>query len=288
MKYLREDLKREYDRITGEVPDIEGLQHPLINISDVLHAYFILADYFTDESSEDVEHMLVGLRSADLLGSALGRQVVSFGGRRKYTDPIDICATLFYGLVKDHAFSDGNKRTALLTLLYQLTLYGFIPAVPVNQYEELVLSVAAHTLEQDYYKAWKKFRKSQDPEILTLSYLLRHMTKKKDNSYHISPTMKDFCLALAGNGVQYELSGGKMHFTRVEKGIWRLRANTYRYAIPFNGWTRAVGAKTARDTLEALKLYDQYATYQDLFDAQEPLYALVDQFSVPLRRLKDE
>ena len=124
MKYLRNDLREEYERIAKNVPDIEGLQHPLINFSDVLHAYFILADYFTDESSDNIEHMLVGLRSADLLGSALGRQIVSFGGRKKYTDSIEICATLFYGLVKDHAFHDGNKRTALLTLLYQLTLYA--------------------------------------------------------------------------------------------------------------------------------------------------------------------
>ena len=50
MKYLRNDLREEYERIAKNVPDIEGLQHPLINFSDVLHAYFILADYFTDES----------------------------------------------------------------------------------------------------------------------------------------------------------------------------------------------------------------------------------------------
>ena len=61
MKYLRNDLREEYERIAKNVPDIEGLQHPLINFSDVLHAYFILADYFTDESSDNIEHMLVGL-----------------------------------------------------------------------------------------------------------------------------------------------------------------------------------------------------------------------------------
>ena len=184
MKYLRNDLREEYERIAKNVPDIEDLQHPLINFSDVLHAYFILADYFTDESSDNIEHMLVGLRSADLLGSALGRQIVSFGGRKKYTDSIEICATLFYGLVKDHAFHDGNKRTALLTLLYQLTLYGYIPSVSVNKYEKLVVAVAAHTVEATYPKEWKKFKKCEEPEIQTIAYLLRQMTKKKDNSYH--------------------------------------------------------------------------------------------------------
>ena len=262
MKYLRNDLREEYERIAKNVPDIEGLQHPLINFSDVLHAYFILADYFTDESSDNIEHMLVGLRSADLLGSALGRQIVSFGGRKKYTDSIEICATLFYGLVKDHAFHDGNKRTALLTLLYQLTLYGYIPSVSVNKYEKLVVAVAAHTVEATYPKEWKKFKKCEEPEIQTIAYLLRQMTKKKDNSYHISPTMKEFCAALENADVSYEASGSKMHFTRVEYSMWKLKKEKYQYTIPFNGWTRTVGAKTARDTLQALKIYDQYATYQ--------------------------
>ena len=31
MKYLRNDLREEYERIAKNVPDIEGLQHPLIN-----------------------------------------------------------------------------------------------------------------------------------------------------------------------------------------------------------------------------------------------------------------
>ena len=57
--------------------------------------------------------MLIGVRDLNLLGSAIGRQSASFGGKTKYTNPVDICATLFYGLVKNHSFSDGNKRTAL-------------------------------------------------------------------------------------------------------------------------------------------------------------------------------
>lgn len=167
-------------------------------------------------------------------------------------------------------------------------MYGYIPSVSVNKYEKLVVAVAAHTVEATYPKEWKKFKKCEEPEIQTIAYLLRQMTKKKDNSYHISPTMKEFCAALENADISYEASGSKMHFTRVEYSMWKLKKEKYQYTIPFNGWTRTVGAKTARDTLQALKIYDQYATYQDVFDDQEPLYALVDQFNVPLRRLKDE
>ena len=86
--------------------------------------------------------MLVGVRSFNLLTSAICRQICGYNGRRKYTDNIEICATLFFGLVKNHAFHDGNKGTALLTLLAQLQSYNYYPIAKINEFEKLVLSVA--------------------------------------------------------------------------------------------------------------------------------------------------
>lgn len=99
MKYLPEDLKREYEFLIKNYPNLEGIEHPLINLSDTFRAYFILVHYFTDASSpEDAEKMLVGIRSVHLLASAIGRQIASYGGYVKYTHPLDICATLFLDL----------------------------------------------------------------------------------------------------------------------------------------------------------------------------------------------
>ena len=105
MNSLPEDLKKEYDYLIEHNSDIEGIEHPLINISDTLKAYFILAHYFTDPSSKCQERMLIGVRDINLLGSAIGRQTISYDGKKKHTDKIDICSTLFYGLVKNHSFS---------------------------------------------------------------------------------------------------------------------------------------------------------------------------------------
>lgn len=74
MQYLPEDLKREYLYLTKTNPDLTGLSHPLLNLSDAFRAYFILIHYFTDASTdEEKESMMVGIRSIDLLASALGR-----------------------------------------------------------------------------------------------------------------------------------------------------------------------------------------------------------------------
>ena len=159
MFFCDKDLEKEYERLSELYPDIPGIQVPLMNVSDALRAYFALADYFMDESSNYTENMLVGLRSGDLLYSALGRQIVSFGGKAKYTNPIDICSTLFYGMVKDHSFSDGNKRTALLLLLYQLDRYGYYPCCSVKDYEKLVVAVASNGLQTKYGNIWKKYKK---------------------------------------------------------------------------------------------------------------------------------
>lgn len=282
------ELEREYERVKMDNPDLEGLSHPLINVQDTLRAYYCLADYFTDESSNTTESMLIGIRSMDLLYSALGRQVVSFANRRKYTNPIDICSTLFFGLVKNHSFSDGNKRTALLVLLYQLDLYNYLPAANVKDFERLVVSVAANTLPTHYQNIWKKYVKKDDPEIQTISHLLRKMTQKKDHSYHVKITMRDMVLALQSNGVVCEAEGGKVHFERRIPAKWFKQEEVLKYSTVFGGWTRSIGASKSREILTALKLYDQFPDYQSFMNGNEPFYALIQDFEGPLLRLKDE
>ena len=100
MNNLPKELKDEYEYLMEYNADILEINHPLINISDTLKAYFIIAHYFTDPSSECQEKMLIGVRDLNLLGSAIGRQYASFGGKTKYTNPVDICATLFLWISK--------------------------------------------------------------------------------------------------------------------------------------------------------------------------------------------
>ena len=291
VKYFPEDLKREYDFYTSHNPDIEELKHPLINLSDVFRAYFILIHFFTDASSdEESEKMLIGIRSTELLASALSRQIVSFAGKKKYTEPLDICATLFFGMVKNHPFSDGNKRTALLILLYQLQLFGYFPRSHKKDFERLVLSVAENSLDEKYANYYSKFKKKEDWKILVISKELKRLVSKKDNCYHTNPTIKEFCAALERQGVSCTLDNSKVKLSRTPASNgWKfVRPKEYNYSIPFRGWTRTVGAGTARDVLNKLGLYDQIPSYRYFFICAEPMYNLVEDFKEPLRRLKDE
>lgn len=288
MKFNDISIAKEYERLLKEYKDLEGMEHPLINASDTLRAYFCLADYFTDPSSDTTETMLVGIRSTDLLYSALSRQTVSFGGKTKYTNPIDVCSTLFFGMTKNHSFSDGNKRTALLILLYQLDLFGYLPNAPVKDFENLVVAVAANKLHDKYRNIWKKYDSQDDTEVKTIAHFLRRNTKRKDHSYHLKITVKDMVAALEKYGVKCQIDKGKLHFERVIPAKLFRKREELHYAIPFGGWTRSIGAQTARDILQNIKLYDQIPDYQSFVDGNELFYSLIEDFEIPLRRLKDE
>lgn len=288
MDNLPKDLRDEYEYLIKNNKDVDGIEHPLINISDTLKAYFILAHYFTDPSSEFQEKMLIGVRDFNLLGSAIGRQTISFGGKVKYTDKIEICATLFFGLVKNHSFSDGNKRTALLILLYQLDLFGYIPIAPQKDFEKLVVTVAANKIPIIYKNVYKKCIKFDDPIVMSIAKIIRKMVKKKDHTYHINPTMKEVCDTLERCGVTYKMIGTKIHFERNIRKSWLSREQSYQYVASFSGWTRSVGADTARKILSSLDLYNEFVSYRDFIEGKEAMYQLVDTFNGPLRRLKDK
>jgi prophage maintenance system killer protein len=61
-----------------------------------------------------------GVKSMALLESAVGRQHTGFAGFRRYAEPVPNAATLTFGLCNDHPFHNGNKRTALVSMLAHL------------------------------------------------------------------------------------------------------------------------------------------------------------------------
>lgn len=288
MKYLPKELKDDYDYAVNKNPNISDINLPYINIQDVLKAHYILADYFTDElNGYPGEKMLAGVRDSNLLYSAICRQIVSNGEKIKYRDPLHICATLFFGLTKDHAFHDGNKRTALLILIKQLTEYGYYPIHEIKEFENLVESIAENKIPEKYRNVYKKFKKTDDPIIETIAYILRRITEKKDRSFHLNINMKEFCQSLKEkNRVEFELENSKIKFKRTVKVF--LHIKEFSYVVKFYGWTRPIEAGMARDTFDRLGLIDEYPTFNSLINGDNALYTIIQQFEMPLRRLKDK
>jgi len=78
-----------------------------------------LAQSFFDEYKEPIPSF--EQHNAALLDSALSLPRASYGGVELYQTLADKAAVMFYALIKNHAFANGNKRiatSALLVFLY--------------------------------------------------------------------------------------------------------------------------------------------------------------------------
>lgn len=89
-----------------------------------------------------------GLRSQDLLESAVAAPQAAMMGVPVMSDLIEIAAAYLYYLCSNHPFVDGNKRVALATCLVFLSENDHLPEEQLNadHWESLTLDVAAGRL----------------------------------------------------------------------------------------------------------------------------------------------
>ena len=100
-----------------------------------------------------------GIRDQGLFESALARpQNLAVYGE---PDAAALAAAYAYGLAKNHAFVDGNKRTALITLEYFLDLNGFVLTADDAQCVLVILSIASGAFTEDTLADW--IRKNMKP-----------------------------------------------------------------------------------------------------------------------------
>jgi death-on-curing protein len=92
-----------------------------------------------------------GMRSRELLESAIAAPQATMMGTPLISDPIEIAAAYFFYLCSNHAFVDGNKRVALATCLVFLSENGLLKdeSLDVDEWENLTLAVAAGVLSRD-------------------------------------------------------------------------------------------------------------------------------------------
>jgi len=92
-----------------------------------------------------------GLRSRELLESAVAAPQATMMGVPMFSDPIEIASAYLFYLCSNHAFVDGNKRVALATCLVFLSENGLLPneTLDIDDWENLTLAVAAGMLSRD-------------------------------------------------------------------------------------------------------------------------------------------
>lgn len=92
-----------------------------------------------------------GLRSRELLESAVAAPQATLMGVPMISDLIEIAAAYFFYLCSNHAFVDGNKRVALATCLVFLSEHELLPheTLDADAWENLTVAVASGALTRD-------------------------------------------------------------------------------------------------------------------------------------------
>lgn len=89
----------------------------------------------------EVSEGRAGVAHIGVIESAVHKPVASIGGEDAYSTFFEKVAAIGYTLAHDHAFSDGNKRTALQVMLNTIEANGFFP--DPTEREKVTASVLA-------------------------------------------------------------------------------------------------------------------------------------------------
>lgn len=105
-----------------------------------------------------------GLRDRGLLDSALARPR-QHHAYAKTSDVVEMAALYTAGIVRNHPFVDGNKRTGFVIGVLFLELHGFDFTASQADATQAVMALAAGTIDEAGYAAWlrsnaKRKRKS--------------------------------------------------------------------------------------------------------------------------------
>ncbi len=97
-----------------------------------------------------------GVRDAGLLESALSRprNLFAYGS----PDIASLAAAYAFGIVRNHPFLDGNKRTALATCRAFLLMNGYAIEASQDEKADAILKLAASTLSEEEFATWLRER----------------------------------------------------------------------------------------------------------------------------------
>jgi len=95
-----------------------------------------------------------GIRDIGTLESALYHAYASFEGKDFYPTVEEKAARQVYGIIRNHPFLDGNKRTGLFVMLVFLELNDIKLEFSRSELVKLGISIAEGKADSQYIKKW--------------------------------------------------------------------------------------------------------------------------------------
>ena len=104
-----------------------------------------------EESDIPVEE---GVRDMALLESAVNAPFQTFAGQDLFPSIYEKAARLLYGIANNHAFVDGNKRTAVHAMEVFLIMNRVSLDYTIDEMEIMVIGIADNTLTYEDAARW--------------------------------------------------------------------------------------------------------------------------------------
>lgn len=95
-----------------------------------------------------------GVKDAGAVESAVAQPQMTFGGEDIYPTLADKAAALGFSLIKNHAFTDANKRVGHAAMETFLVMNGYELTGDVDEQERVILTLAASTMEREEFTEW--------------------------------------------------------------------------------------------------------------------------------------
>lgn len=237
---------------------------PHLNCEDVVDAHYLICDHFL-RLGEGIAGY--GPKDFGLLSSAVARQLASAGGVFVYSDFWDIASSLIFGLINDHPFHDGNKRTAFLSSVFFMMEHGYIPAVDIVEVENFMVDIAEF-----------KEKNHRNMEISEISPLFKSLFRKQDNRMSYIVTFNELQYLLGTHGCSLREPSG--NYINIYVGEVRVGQ------IGFPGWSREVSRNAISTVRKSTGLIPENGfDAQVFFKGADPLNVLIGMYEEPLKRL---
>lgn len=185
-----------------------------MNIDTIKFIHEYLTGYF--QHSEDPISP-PGIKDIGMLESAVARPFASAGGKDAFPDVFKKAAALFHGVIGNHTFHNGNKRTALLATLYFLGDNSYIvDRCEDDEMFEFTRQVAAHEITSDRNK-----------ELEVIEDWLNSNSRKQIKGEqrlrftYLRDILTRFGYEVIDDGMQFEIQSNGVFVTKIlKKGMY--------------------------------------------------------------------
>lgn len=223
-----------------------------LSTEDIEHVHWAIAEDFAG-SPDPISP--AGVRDPALLESAANRPQTGVGDVLKYPTVEMAAAALMHSIVHNHAFYNGNKRTALVSMLCFLDLNGLVLRTNQDVLFRWTVRVASHGLNKRRLQGDRA-----DIEVLEMTKWIIDNSRSIDQTQRIV-TAAMLIRRLEELGCEVQRVGTKVSVSRtVDDGtrVWLRNRTTLKYSYPYMGEGRQVAASHVRGLRRALRLTEEY------------------------------